>query len=165
MIGPRPRAALAALGIAALAMVPAGRADDAIAPVFGVRIPDGYRQWPLIAVTHVAGSHELKGILGNPLAAAAHRAGTVPFPDGAVLAKLSWHGAPLAGFDGVAVPGAPVRLEIMVKNAQAYEATGGWGYGRFVDGKPADAAQHQTCFGCHDTHARAHDFVFTHWAP
>jgi hypothetical protein len=31
-------------------------------------------------------------------------------------------------------------------------------------GKPVDAAQHETCFACHEAHARDFDFVFTHYA-
>ena len=48
---------------------------------------------------------------------------------------------------------------------QKYAATGGWGFGRFVDGKPADEAQHHTCFACHQARVKNHDFVFTRWAP
>jgi hypothetical protein len=52
----------------------------------------------------------------------------------------------------------------MVKNSQRYAATGGWGFGRFIDGKAADRAQHETCFRCHAALVRAHDFVFTRLA-
>ncbi len=152
------------LVLAAVAILgTAGHAADDASPLFGVTIPAGYRQWEVIAVTNVR--DELKSIVGNPLAVTAHQAVTLPFPDGTVLTKLTWQRVPLAGFDDVFVPGAPVRLEIMVKDAQKYAATGGWGFGRFVDGKPVDEAQHKTCFGCHAEHARAHDFVFTHFAP
>lgn len=143
----------------------AGRADEEGSPIFGVKIPAGYRQWELIAVTHEAGFDELKGILGNAVSIKAHQEGTLPFPDGAVLTKLSWKHVPLAGFDGAFVPGAATRVEVMVKDSKRYAATGGWGFGRFIDGKPADEAQHKTCFPCHDTRAKGHDFVFTRFAP
>lgn len=144
---------------------PAGRAAEDGAPIFGVRIPDGYRQWELIAVTHSTGFDELKGILGNPLSVKAHREGTLPFPDGAILAKLSWKRAPMAEFDGIFAPGAATRLEFMVKDSKRYAATGGWGFGRFIDGKAADEAQHKTCFPCHEARVKGHDFVFTRLAP
>jgi hypothetical protein len=31
---------------------------------------------------------------------------------------------------------------------------GGWGCGRFVEGQPADLAQHQTCFACHSARVK-----------
>ncbi|MEI7874986.1 MAG: cytochrome P460 family protein, partial [Alphaproteobacteria bacterium] len=46
-----------------------------------------------------------------------------------------------------------------------YPATEGWGFGRFVDGQPADEARHQACFACHQAHVKGHDFVFTQFAP
>ena len=34
----------------------------------------------------------------------------------------------------------------------------------FIDGKPADAAVHATCFPCHQANVTGHDFVFTRYA-
>jgi hypothetical protein len=152
--------------VAAVLATAGGRADDAASPIYGVKIPDGYRQWQMITVTHVVrGGDEIKGILGNPLAAKAQQEGTLPLPDGAVLAKLTYLHVPMGTFDGVNMAGAPVRLEFMVKDSQKYAATGGWGFGRFVDGKPANEEEHKTCFGCHDQYAKAHDYVFTRFSP
>lgn len=165
------RRSLLAVGTCAIALMlstAAGRADDEASPIFGVKIPDDYRRWEMITVTHVVHpgvSDEIKGILGNPLAVKAQQEGTVPVPDGAMLAKLTYQHVPMGGFDGANIAGAPVRLEFMVKDSQKYAATGGWGFGRFVDGKPADEAQHKTCFACHEKYAKAHDFVFTRFAP
>jgi hypothetical protein len=53
----------------------------------------------------------------------------------------------------------------MVKDSKKYASTGGWGFGRFINGKPADEAQHQTCFACHQARVQNHDFVFTRLAP
>jgi hypothetical protein len=63
--------------------------DGMSSPIFGVTIPAGYRQWELIAPSHVPSFDELRAILGNALAMNAYREGTLPFPDGAVLAKLA----------------------------------------------------------------------------
>ncbi len=140
-------------------------AEDA-SPIFGVTIPDGYRQWELIAPSHEADPlNELRAILGNSVAIAAYRAGTLPFPDGAVLAKLAWKHVPSEEFASAFVPGAPTTVQIMVKDSKKYAATGGWGFGRFINGKPVDEAQHKTCFGCHEAGVKEHDFVFTRWAP
>jgi hypothetical protein len=53
----------------------------------------------------------------------------------------------------------------MVKDSKKYSATGGWGFGKFVNGKPDDEAQHKRCFGCHQANVKDHDFVFTRFAP
>src|SRR3982074_3443930 len=123
-------AATAACVIAALPFA-AGRAEDDASPIFGVRIPVGYRQWELIAPSHLPGLDELRGILGNPVAITAYRAGTLPFPDGTVLANLAGKHVPSAEFDGAFVPGPATTVQFMVKDANKYPATGGWGFGRF----------------------------------
>ncbi|MEO6026606.1 MAG: cytochrome P460 family protein [Candidatus Binatia bacterium] len=38
----------------------------------------------------------------------------------------------------------------MVKDARKYASTGGWGFAQFDDGKPVNAARHETCFPCHE---------------
>ena len=63
------------------------------------------------------------------------------------------------------VPGAATTVQVMVKDSKKYAATGGWGFGRFVDGQPVDLAQHQTCFACHAAKVKDRDYVFTRLAP
>ncbi|MBR1122346.1 cytochrome P460 family protein [Bradyrhizobium lablabi] len=151
-----------ATGLAVSSLV-AATVDEA-SPIFGVKIPHGYREWQMIGVAHEAGVDELRGVLGNATAMKAYRQHTLPFPDGTVLAKLAWKHVPLPGLNGAFVTGASTTVQIMVKDSKKYAATGGWGFGRFIDGKPADEAQHKTCFGCHQAHAGDHDFVFTRYA-
>jgi hypothetical protein len=139
---------------------------EGASPIFGVTIPDGYRQWELIAPSHEAEPfNELRGILGNATAMKAFREGTLPFPDGTMFAKLAWKRVPSDEFKGAFVPGTPTTVQIMVKDAKKYAATGGWGFGRFIGGKPVDEAQHKTCFGCHQTNVKGHDLIFTRFAP
>ena len=135
--------------------------DELKSPIFGVTIPAGYRQWELVSVAHETGLDELRGILGNPVALKAYRDGTLPFPDGTILAKLAWKHVQSTEFEPAFVPGVPTTVQIMVKDSVRYADTGGWGFGRFIDGKPVDEAQHQTCFGCHDANVKGHDRVFT----
>jgi hypothetical protein len=71
----------------------------------------------------------------------------------------------MAEFEGAFRPGAAPRIEFMYKDAKRFAATGGWGFARFVDGKPADEAAHRTCFPCHEAKVKGHDFVFTRFAP
>ena len=49
-------------------------AAEDTSPIFGVRIPAGYRHWELIAPSHEAGGfNELRAILGNPIAVKAYQ--------------------------------------------------------------------------------------------
>lgn len=141
-------------------------ASASVSPIFGVALPAGYRDWTLIAPSQETGAlDELRGIVGNPVAVAAYRNGTLPFPDGAVLVKLAWKHVASTEFPPAFVPGAPTTVQVMVKDARRYADTGGWGFGRFVAGRPVDEAQHRTCFACHQANVKDHDFVFTRWAP
>lgn len=144
----------------------AAPAGPPASPVFGVTVPEGYRDWPLIAVSHrTDNKDELRAILGNDIAMKAFRANTLPFPDGSMFAKLAWKREPMKEFAGAWVPGVAPRIEFMVKDSKKYASTGGWGFGRFVDGKPADEAAHKTCFPCHQANVKDRDFVFTRFAP
>jgi hypothetical protein len=155
---------IAAAGLALVAG--AAMAADNASPLFGVTIPPGYRQWPLIAPAQEAAPlDELRAVLGNPTAMAAYRDGTLPFPDGTILVKLAWKHVPSPEFAPASVPGAATTVQVMVKDSKRYAATGGWGFGRFIDGKPVDLAQHETCFACHQARVKGHDFVFTRYAP
>ena len=147
-----------------LSSFPATAAEVAAAPG-GVTIPKGYRNWQVVAPSQRDDKDEIRVILGNNIAMKAFRAKKLPFPDGAILAKLAWKRAKSAEFNDTFVPGEPQRLEFMVKNAKKYAAAGGWGFGRFVNGKPADEMQHGTCWPCHEANVKGNDFVFTRYAP
>jgi hypothetical protein len=140
-------------------------ADDHGSPIFGVTIPSGYRQWELIAPSLEPGFGEIRAILGNAPTVQAYREGALPFPDGAMFAKLAYKHVPSPEFDAAVIPGTPTTVQIMVKDSKKYAATGGWGFGRFINGKPVDEAQHETCFPCHQANAGGHDYVFTRFAP
>jgi hypothetical protein len=156
--------AAAAVAVTCAMTFKPGYADNEGSPIFGVKVPAGYRQWELVAVAHEAGLDELRGILGNDIAMKAYRDGTLPFPDGAVLAKLAWKHVPSPEFAGAFIPGAATTVQIMVKDSQKYAATGGWGFGRFIDGEAVDEAQHKTCVPCHQANVKDHDLIFTRLA-
>ncbi len=142
------------------------------APIFGVTMPPGYRDWRLISVAREEGNlDDLRAILGNDLAIKAYREGQLPYPDGTIIARLAWDYVPSEENNKVFgrrqswVAGPPKNgVQFMVKDSGKYAATGGWGFAQFNDGKPADEAVHNTCFACHEP-ARARDFVFTRYAP
>ncbi|TIX45826.1 MAG: cytochrome C oxidase subunit III [Mesorhizobium sp.] len=159
-------AILASCGFVVLAGSNVGANPQAASPIYGVTISEGYRQWELVAPAEEAEPlNELRAVLGNAVAINAYREGTLPFPDGTVLAKLAWKHVQSSEFESASVPGVATTVQIMVKDSKKYATTGGWGFGRFVDGKPADEAQHQTCFACHEARVQGHDYVFTRYAP
>jgi hypothetical protein len=134
-------------------------------PIYGVTIPAGYRQWEVVAPAEEAHLNELRVVVGNEIAIKAYRNGALPFPNGSILVKMAWKRVPSTEISGAFVPGAPTTVQIMVKDTQRYASTDGWGFGRFINGEPVDAAQQETCYACHAGHVKGHDLVFTRWAP
>jgi hypothetical protein len=164
-------------GVVAFTAPASGHADEEAAPIYGVKIPAGYRDWKLIAVDHLLVADkvdQLRAQLGNDIAIKAFKEGKVPFPDGSIIAAIHWTRVPsednnkvLAGPFPRAqsfVVGSPVNVQFMVKDSKKYAATGGWGFADFKDGKPGDKALHETCFACHMA-AKDRDYVFTRYAP
>jgi hypothetical protein len=149
-----------------------GQSDGEAAPIFGLRIPPGYRDWTLISVAHEAGNlDDLRAILGNDIAIDAYRKGRPELPDGAIIARLAWAYTPseennqVFGQQQSYVAGSPKEgVQFMVKDSKKFASTGGWGFAQFNDGKPADEAVIKTCFPCH-VPAKRHDFLYTHYAP
>jgi hypothetical protein len=161
----------AAAGLGASTPFAAAGVDEAAAPIYGIKVPPGYRDWVVISVAHEAGNNnDLRAVLGNAIAIKAYRDGKLPFPDGAIIARLAWSYVPseenntVFGRAQSFVAGDPINLQFSVKDSRKYASTGGWGFAQFKDGKPADEAVHKTCFACH-VPAKANDFVFTHYSP
>ena len=164
-------AALTAAVITALPFASGYAEEDKAAPIYGVKIPPGYRDWKLISVAHEEGDlNDLRAILGNDIAIKAYREGTLPFPDGAIIARLAWSYVPseennkVFGRRQSFVAGPPTNVQFMVKDSRKYASTGGWGFAQFNDGKPVDEAMLATCFSCH-VPVKDRDFVFTRYAP
>ena len=124
-----------------------GHADEEAAPIYGVKIPPGYRDWKLISVARVGDPlNDLRAKLGNDTAMKAYREGKLPFPDGTIIARLAWqqvtsetiknafrvrggtetHLSPEQVeklVDGSFVAGAPTNVQFMVKDSTKYAAT------------------------------------------
>ncbi|MDN7608696.1 cytochrome P460 family protein [Burkholderia multivorans] len=138
----------------------------AASPIYGVTIPPGYRKWEMVAPAEEAAPlDELRVVLGNPVAIRALEQATLPFPDGTILVKLAYKRKQSDEFAPATVPGQATTVQVMVKDSRRYASTGGWGFGRFINGVPADIGQHQTCFACHQARVKHHDYVFTRLAP
>jgi hypothetical protein len=170
-------AIVALAGVVAYMAPASGQADGEASPIYGVKIPAAYRDWKVIAMDQLLiGSKvdQLRAQLGNDIAIEAFKKGTIPFPDGTIIAALHWNRVPsednntvLDGpFPGAQsfVIGSAANVQFMVKDSKKYAATGGWGFADFKNGKPGDEALHETCFACH-LPAKDHDYVFAHYAP
>ena len=95
----------------------------------------------------------------------------MPFPDGAIIARLAWAYFPseqnnqVFGRRQSFVAGQPKNgVQFMVKDSKKYATTGGWGYAQFEDGKPVDDSALETCYPCHQP-VKSRDFVFGHYSP
>jgi Cytochrome P460 len=162
-----------------------GQSTGEAAPIYGVKIPDGYRDWHLISVKRLTGKQltgaggelkQLRAELGNDIAIKAFRDGTLPFPDGSIIAALHWNEtssdadnhALATGFPGLGLEasfaGSAVNVQFMVKDSKKYAASGGWGFADFTNGKPGNEALHEKCFPCHQP-GKDRDYVFTRYAP
>jgi hypothetical protein len=171
--------AIGALAGSAVSMAPAaGQTEGEAGPIYGIKIPLGYRDWQLISINHLEGANlkQVRAQLGNNVAIKAFREGTLPFPDGTIIAALHWNEVPsdennkvlATGFPGAGlqsfVATSPVNVQFMVKDSNKYGGTAGWGFADFTNGKPGNEALHKTCFACHEP-AKARDYVFTRYAP
>jgi hypothetical protein len=156
------------------------QAGSEAAPIYGVTIPAGYRDWRVISVKQLTGDagklKQLRAQLGNDIAIKAFREGKLPFPDGSIIAALHWNetssdadnkilaeGFPGRGLEA-SFAGDAVNVQFMIKDSKKYGASGGWGFADFTNGKPGDLALHQKCWPCHEP-AKDRDFVFTRYAP
>ena len=172
-------------GVAAYIGSASGQSSGDAAPIYGIKIPDGFRDWRLIAVKQLTGKQltggggelkQLRAQLGNDIAIRAFRDGTLPFPDGTIIAALHWNEesseaddqALAAGFPAAGLKshfaGAALNAQFMVKDSKKYAASAGWGFADFTKGKPGNEALHANCFPCHQP-AKDRDFVFTRYAP
>src|SRR5215813_2678916 len=152
---------LGALGVCAMLTVctlyvtksTAQRAEESLpqaernaSPIYGITIPAGYRDWRLISVARLAGGKlkQLRAQLGNDIAMKAFREGTLPFPDGTIIAALHWDEAAsdqnnkvlATGFPGAGlqsfIAGPPMNIQFMIKDSKKYARSGGWGYADFT---------------------------------
>src|SRR5271169_6372739 len=84
-------------GVVAFTSPASGHADEEASPIYGVKIPAGYREWKLIAVDQLlvpGKADQLRAQFGNDIAIKAFKEGTLPYPDGAIIAAMHWTRVP-----------------------------------------------------------------------
>jgi Cytochrome P460 len=162
------------------------QAAGGAAPIYGITLPEGYRDWRMISAANVgAPVSDLRVKLGNDIAIEAYRTDKRPFPDGTIIARLAYQqvtseennkvfraaakqrGLPDEQIEKLLaasfVAGPLTNVQFMVKDSMKYASTGGWGFAQFTDGSPDGEAVHKTCFACHAP-AKDRDFVFTSYS-
>ncbi|MEP7155628.1 MAG: cytochrome P460 family protein [Betaproteobacteria bacterium] len=118
--------------------------------------PQGYRSWVHVKsgvvdarAPHFARYGGVHHIYANAAALEGLRKGN--YADGAVLV---FDVLELKTIDGGSEEGARKLVDVMVRDASRFAATGGWGYEEFVAGdlsKPVlDEAARTSCFNCHN---------------
>ena len=149
---------LAVASIVAVTQVQAETPAAAEKPVYGE-----YKDWRVLGVSHRLDKKFVRAILGNHTAINAAQSGkTTPWPDGTIIAKLSWKEQIHPNWPQAVVPGEFVGAEAMIKDSKKFPETGGWGFGHW-EGKTLvmnDKEKSATCFACH-TPMKDHDYVYT----
>lgn len=89
-------------------------------------------------------------VIANRVAVDAFKRGVRSFPDRSALVKLAWKRTPTDEFASATMSGTATRVKIMVKDSKGLAATGRWGFGQVIGGRPVDVddrAQSPECFG------------------
>ena len=131
----------------------------------GITLPEGYKDWKVISMSHRTDNKTVRIILGNDVAITAARAGkTNPWPKGSILGKMVWKQKAKQSWPTAIAPDKFVHAEFMIKDTSKYQSTGGWGYARWkgLDQKPygKDKNFANECVSCH-TPVKGNDWVFT----
>jgi hypothetical protein len=150
----------------------AGAVGGAAAPLClgdaagAVAYPEGYRSWVHVKSTLVGPASPgfkanggLHHFYANEKAMEGYRTGT--WPDGSVLIDDLLE---MSEKEGVSAEGARRRVAVMVKDARAFAASGGWGFEVFRgdDRAPSlDAQGKAACHACHTSATR--ELVFSQY--
>lgn len=129
--------------------------------------PNGYRQWthvktaingPASPITHTGFHH----IYANAKAMEGYRTGK--FPDGSILVFDVLEATEQV--NGNISEGNRKLIDVMIKDTQKYDSTGGWGFEEFKGNSLTDRSilhlAKQKCFNCH-AKQKMNDFVFSNF--
>jgi len=125
-------------------------------------LPD-YKNWRAISTTDRTDSNTLRVILGNDVAIKAIAESRInPWPDGTIFAKVAWRKQP--DESGIQQSGEFLQVAFMIKSAEKYASTAGWGWAEWVGAdlkpygdSPGFAGE---CVACHMPLSK-NDYVFT----
>ena len=159
----RPITAALALAVIAVPILAVG-ADGDLQP------PTGYRQWFHVNTMIVDKASPLFEALGGMHNVSINAVGLPALEKGTAFPDHSMFTTDLHEFtvtDGSYVEGGRKVIALMVKDAQKYAATGGWGFQAWLGGdaqKPVVTDAATQCFACH-VPQKAHDYVYSTYIP
>jgi hypothetical protein len=136
------------------------------APDTAIPYPNGYRKWVHVGTTLVgptspffASNGGIHHIYANEKALKGYETGK--FPDGAMIV---FDLLTTKEFNGATLEGSRQRIDVMLKDAQRFPGTGGWGFERFLgdsdNDRPLTEERRGQCFSCHEKR-KEQDFVFS----
>ena len=112
---------IALAGVVAYMVPASGQAGGEAAPIYGITIPRGYRDFKLISVAREEGNlNDIRAQLGNDITIKAYRDGKLPFPDGTIIAAIHWEYAASEENNKVFgrvqsyVAGSPKNMQFMI---------------------------------------------------
>jgi len=131
-----------------------------------VLFPDGFRRWVHVGTgvvlpdvnPQLKSEEGMHHVFANEKAVAGYATGD--FADGSMIVYELREAQQKSG---VIFEGDRKRLDVMIKDAKLYPATGGWHFERFWGNDQAQNAvpdSGSSCFQCHSK-ANAHGFVFS----
>ena len=132
-----------------------------------VPFPEGYRNWVHVKTTLVGPQSPAFAVNGgihhfyaNEKALEGYRTGT--FPDGAVLIDDLLETRENAGITSA---GPRRRVAVMLKGAERYRETGGWGFEVFKSDGHDGSLTPEAAAGCFACHEKARASVFSEFQP
>lgn len=129
----------------------------------GIKYTDAFKNWKVISMSTLF-DHSIRVIFGNEIAVKAiEEENFHPWPKGSLVVKAVWEQT--EGPDGELRAGKFINAQFMVKDAEQYKNTEGWGFAKFSGqqliptGKTALFAQ-QSCISCHRQLAESTGYLF-----
>lgn len=128
----------------------------------GIEYIPGYRNWKAISVTDRFDNGTMRIIYANDVATRAiNNRQTAPWPNGSILAKVAWKQNKNA--NGTITPGRFIQVEFMIKDAEKFKSTEGWGWARWKGNELQPYGRQgveSECISCHQP-VKKFDLVFT----
>jgi len=140
-----------------------------------ISFPDGFRNWfevnsmvvtkNSVPFSPIAGMHFIH--LNAKGRAVLENGGPFPYPDGTIFADDVHE---FSEVEGSYVEGQKKAVTVMVKDAQRYAETGGWGFQAWANGDPSKPIVHNkaqaisACLSCHAPR-KAQDYVYSTYIP
>jgi hypothetical protein len=139
-------------------------AQNALNGVDPKQFGEFWRTWQLVTIRYRDDIKQMRFIYANPVAAVALAQNRLPYSDGAMFGKVIYETRRDSAFPASFMPGKPIRIQLMKKDARAYPATGGWGFALYTEGHVQanplkDKTDAEACHACHAI-VSDRDFVF-----